>query len=136
MLEPQGSSPFMHWIALLGPKGERVRIFALFDTGAAISGVMDEKVFERVRARLGKTSAPTKRLRMADGTLVWSLAHWEGEVEVEGVKATGSFEVFDSGGSWDMLLGKPLQAALGVVHDVKRDVVTLEAGGSTATLKN
>ncbi|KAJ7018379.1 hypothetical protein C8F04DRAFT_895139, partial [Mycena alexandri] len=129
------SSPFMHWVTLLGPQGEKVRVFALFDTGAAI-GVVDVKVFERVKARLGKMSAPTKRLRMADGTLVWSLAHWDGMLEVEGVRAIGSFEVFDSKGSWDMLLGKPLQAALGVVHDMKRDVVTLEAGGRTATLEN
>ncbi|KAJ7036657.1 hypothetical protein C8F04DRAFT_898906, partial [Mycena alexandri] len=129
------SSPFMHWVTLLGPQGEKVRVFALFDTGAGI-GVVDVKVFERVRSRLGTMSAPTKRLRMADGSLVWSVAHWDGEIEVEGVKVNGAFEVFDSQGGWDMLLGKPLQAALGVIHDMKRDVVTLEAGGKTATLHN
>ncbi|KAJ7042153.1 hypothetical protein C8F04DRAFT_946104, partial [Mycena alexandri] len=138
-LEPRenedGSVPFMHWVALLGPSGEKVRVFALFDTGAGI-GVLDSKVFERVRSRLGTTSAPTKRLRVANGALVWSLAHWEGELEVEGVKARGSFEVFDGGGSWDMLLGLPLQGALGVVHDTRRNEVTVEAEGRTAKLRN
>ncbi|KAJ7713869.1 hypothetical protein B0H16DRAFT_1218879, partial [Mycena metata] len=112
-----------------------VRVFGLFDTGAGI-GVLDSAVFERVKERLGATSAPTKRLRVANGTLVWSLAHWEGELEGEGVRAKGSFEVFDSGGSWDMLIGLPLQAALGVVHDTKRNEVTVDAGGKSAGLKN
>ncbi|KAJ7029687.1 hypothetical protein C8F04DRAFT_1236964 [Mycena alexandri] len=125
------SAPFKHWIVLHGPQGEKVRIFALFDTGAMVC-VMDSTRFESVRGRLGKTSPPTKQLRLANGTIMRSLAHWEGEVEVEGVKAFGSFEVFDSGGSWDFLFSKPMQAALGVVHDV----VTLDAGGQQAKIVN
>ncbi|KAJ7750825.1 hypothetical protein B0H16DRAFT_1318324, partial [Mycena metata] len=139
MLEPRvpedGSVPFMHWVTLSGARGERVRVFGLFDTGAGL-GVLDSEVFKRVKERLGATSAGTKRLRVANGTLVWSLAHWEGELEVDGVRAKGSFEVFDSGGSWDMLVGLPMQAALGVVHDTRRNEVTVEAGGKSARIKN
>ncbi|KAJ7783132.1 hypothetical protein B0H16DRAFT_1803414 [Mycena metata] len=97
---------------------------------------MDLRRFEEVRGRLGRISPPTKQLRLANGEITRSLAHWEGEVEVEGVKAWGAFEVFDSRGSWDFLFSKPIQAALGVIHDVKGDIITLKAGGRKATISN
>ncbi|KAJ7755448.1 hypothetical protein B0H16DRAFT_1315763, partial [Mycena metata] len=138
MVDPRelcASAPFKHWIILHGPRGESVRIYALFDTGAMVC-VMDLRRFEEVRGRLGRISPPTKQLRLANGEITRSLAHWEEEVEVEGVKAWGAFEVFDSGGSWDFLFSKPMQAALGVIHDVKGDTITLEAGGRKATILN
>ncbi|KAJ7158088.1 hypothetical protein C8R46DRAFT_839074, partial [Mycena filopes] len=127
--------PFMHWVTLVMKNGVRVRLFALWDSGAGL-GVLSKEMFLRVQGRLGTTSPGTKRLKMANGVLVWSLAHWSGTIEVEGVQIEGCFEVFDSRGSWDMLLGKPLQEKLGVIHDMKRDVVTLEANGKTATIFN
>ncbi|KAJ7129935.1 hypothetical protein C8R46DRAFT_808628, partial [Mycena filopes] len=127
--------PFKHWIILHGPRGEKIRVMALFDLGATVCA-MDEQFFERSRARLGKVAAPRKELRMANGYRVKSQAHWEGVMDVDGVKNGGAFEVFNSNGSWDFLLGKEMQAALGVVHDVKRDVITLNAGGRSATITN
>ncbi|KAF8142503.1 hypothetical protein K438DRAFT_1451241, partial [Mycena galopus ATCC 62051] len=115
--------------------GEKVRVMATWDTGAAV-GAIDKKFYELRERRMGLLSAPTKRLRMADGTVVEVFGHWEGEVEIEGVRETCAFEVFDSGGGWDVLLGKPLQATFGVVHNMKRDVVTLDANGRTTQLEN
>ncbi|KAF8191954.1 hypothetical protein K438DRAFT_1762530 [Mycena galopus ATCC 62051] len=73
---------------------------------------------------------------MASGQLVDLEATWEGTIEVEGVKVRGSFEVFDSGGGWSFLFGKPLQTAFSAVHDYKQDVVSIEAGGKQALLRN
>ncbi|KAJ7655664.1 hypothetical protein DFH06DRAFT_992350, partial [Mycena polygramma] len=127
------SAPFVHWIAFRSEKGETVRAMALFDGGAQV-GAIDSSYFEKVRRRMGRINPPTKRLKMADGSIVASVANWEGEIEIEGVCARGEFEVFDSGGGWKVLFGKPLQATMGVVHDMRRDVVTLSVGSRSAVL--
>jgi hypothetical protein len=55
---------------------------------------------------------------------------------VGGLRISGVLEVFDSGGGWTLLFGKPLQAALGAVHDMRADVVTLNVVGRTVVLEN
>ncbi|KAJ7504395.1 hypothetical protein B0H11DRAFT_1685146, partial [Mycena galericulata] len=129
------SVPFEHWMSLGGPKGEKVRALGLFDTGAQVAAI-DTKFYLSKERRLGKASAPTKRLRMADGKVVSTYGRWEGEAEIEGVRIRGAFEIFDSGGGWKILFGKPLQAKMGAVHDVAADIVTLHVGERTATLAN
>lgn len=74
-------------------------MLALFDSSPQV-GAMDKGFFETVKRRLGKVNAPTKRLKMADGTLVDSVAHWEGLIEIGGARTHGAFEVFDSRGAW------------------------------------
>ena len=65
-------------------------------------------VFEKVKHRLGEWKKSERRLRMGNGTIVPSLAVWKGRMKLGGVTIEGEFEVFDSGGSWAFLLGKPL----------------------------
>ncbi|KAJ7809603.1 hypothetical protein B0H13DRAFT_2385138 [Mycena leptocephala] len=129
------SAPFMQWMSFGGPQGEKVCVLALFDSGAQV-GAIDRTFFEEARRRMGFGIAPKKCLRMADGTRVDSSRHWEGEIEIQGVRVQGGFEVFDSKGGWKVLLGKPLQALLGAIHDMKADVVTLSANRRKATLHN
>ncbi|KAJ7304812.1 hypothetical protein DFH08DRAFT_976412 [Mycena albidolilacea] len=66
---------------------------------------------------------------MASGQVMESEAMWEGMVEVEGVQAQGVFEVFDSGGGWEFLFGKPLQMTFAAVHNYKWDMVDIKAAG-------
>ena len=99
--------PFQHTIHLLSPQGEIVRVSALFD-GCAMVSAMCATVFEKVKHRLGKWGRSTRQLRMGDGTLIQSLAVWRGRVQLGEITVEGKFEVFDSGGSWAFLLGKPL----------------------------
>jgi hypothetical protein len=127
--------PFVHWVSMHGPQGERVRVRGLFD-GGAMANAMDKRVWEKNRERLGGGGKPWKKLRMASGQVMESEATWEGTVEVEGVRAQGVFEVFDSGGGWEFLFGKPLQTTFTAVHDYKRDTVEIEAAGKRATLTN
>ncbi|KAF8149792.1 hypothetical protein K438DRAFT_1434039, partial [Mycena galopus ATCC 62051] len=126
---------FMHWLSLGGPQGERVRANAMWDTGAD-AGAMDKRWYLDRAERLGKLGVPRRMMRMADGTRVPTYGQWIGEVEVEGVRISGVFDVFESGGGWDILFGKPLMASIGAVHDTKTDVVTIEAGGKSAVLDN
>ena len=73
---------------------------------------------------------------MADGNIVKPKAVWEGRMEIGGVEVLGSFEVFESGGSWEFLLGKPLLRALHAIHDYTGDTVTIENKGLSAVLEN
>ena len=98
--------PFQHTLHLLGPKGEVVRVSALFD-GCAMISVMCATVFEKVSHRLGEWKKSTRQLRMGNGVIVPSLAVWKGKMRISGVTVDGEFEVFNSGGSWAFLLGKP-----------------------------
>ena len=45
---------------------------------------------------------------MADGHLVASMGVWTGNITIGSAKCESSFEVFDSGGAWALLVGKPL----------------------------
>jgi hypothetical protein len=99
--------PFAHQIKIHGLQGEIVRLPALFD-GAAMVAAMCTSLFNLVKHRLGSWQPSQKLLRMANGTIVPSHARWEGAIQLVDVIVRGSFEVFDSSGSWVFLLGKPL----------------------------
>jgi hypothetical protein len=73
---------------------------------------------------------------MANGVIVPSQAVWRGEVEIAGVKAQGEFEVFDSGGGWKFLFGKPMLHAFKTIHNYKMDQVDITGKGGTRTLLN
>jgi Reverse transcriptase (RNA-dependent DNA polymerase) len=92
--------------------------------------VIDSKVFARLNQNLLGVQKSAKVLRMANGILVPSEATWTGTVHVGGTSSTGTFQVFDSGGAWDMLFGKPLLATFGASHAFRNDVVTLCPDGS------
>lgn len=116
--------PFQHTLQLLGPQGEIVRVSALFD-GCAMVSAMCATVFEKVKHRLGTWEKSAKQLRMGNGTIIPSLAVWKGSVQLEGVTVKGEFEVFNSGGSWAFLLGKPLLRAFQAEHAYKPDTVSI-----------
>lgn len=61
---------------------------------------------------------------------------WKGKVEVNGVSAEVTFEVFDSSGRWDFLFGKTLLERFQAVHDYKLDEITLHGTEGRTTLHN
>ncbi|KAJ7129966.1 hypothetical protein C8R43DRAFT_1133938 [Mycena crocata] len=73
---------------------------------------------------------------MASGQLIPSERMWEGTLEVGGLMQTGIFEVFNSGGGWPFLFGKPLQSKFGAVHDYGCDVVQIAVEGVGVLLPN
>ncbi|KAG1770163.1 hypothetical protein EV702DRAFT_1202573 [Suillus placidus] len=62
---------------------------------------------------------------MANGSIVPSQGVWRGTFQWNKVKVHTSFEIFDSGGVWSMLIGKPLLEQLGAVHDYNQDAITI-----------
>ena len=120
----------------MGLRGEVVQIRSVFDDGVMLNAI-DAGVFETVKGRLTELMASLKILRMADGCLVPSLRVWDGEVEVKGLWRRGSFEVFDSGGAWALLFGKPLLTAFDAFHGYGLDEVHIPSGDSAwVTLLN
>jgi len=54
----QKEAPFMHWLLLHGPQGEKVRVEALFDGGAMV-GAMCTSFFKKVQHRLHGQTKPS-----------------------------------------------------------------------------
>ena len=116
--------PFQHTLLILGPQGETTRVSALFD-GCAMVAAMCVTVFEKVKHRLGKWSKSERQLRMGNGVIVPSLAMWKGRMKLGRVVIEGEFEVFDSGGSWAFLLGKPLLRLFRAKQSFEPDTVSI-----------
>lgn len=127
--------PFIHQVKLEGPNGELVRIWALFDDGAMVPA-MCSSIFDKVKHRLHNFQPSVKRLRMANGTIVASEAQWSGIIELDGVRTRGQFEVFNSGGGWAFLFGKPMLQAFRAIHDYNNDSIKIANDSRSATLMN
>ncbi|KIK47923.1 hypothetical protein CY34DRAFT_47231, partial [Suillus luteus UH-Slu-Lm8-n1] len=120
----QTSNPFMTVPHLHGPQGEKVRILAIVDNGAMINAI-DTAAFQRIARRLSPLSPSSRTLRMADGSLVPSTGVWMGTISWGPTNIRTSFEVFPSGGSWRMLIGKPLLEQVCAIHDYSSDAILL-----------
>ena len=131
----QTTHPFIHQLNVNTGIGGAIEVWASFDDGA-LANAMSLAKFNTIKHRLGYWKPSSRWLRMADGNLVKPRAVWEGRMEIEGVQFVGSFEVFDSGGNWEFLLGKPLLMALHAIHEYTNDTILIENNGVSALLKN
>ena len=129
------TKPFTHQVRFHGPQGEIVRVKAHIDDGA-MKEVMSTETFRKVKHRLGVIRPTSQLLRLANGAVVKSEARWEGEIEVNGIKAQVTFEVFDSGGKWDFLFGKTLLETFKAVHNYETEEITLNGTNGTTTIRN
>src|SRR5277367_5347361 len=127
--------PFIHKLYIITQNGGTIGIQANFDDGALVNAMSTTK-FSKVKDLLGHYGPSSTKLCMADGNIIKAVATWEGEIEIEGVRARGSFEVFDSGNNWEFLFGKPLLKTFSAIHDYKVDEVVVESRGVRATLRN
>jgi len=135
----RGEVPFKHSLVLHGDDGAVVHVQALFDGGSMVNA-MDTLVFSKVSHHLSAHRPSVKQLRLADGTLISSQACWRGIMELDGVRHEGEFEVFDSGGGWEFLFGKPLLRTFNAIHNFATDIVIVKVEDTTsktiATLQN
>jgi len=127
--------PFIHPIELKNQTGEVIRVRALFDNGA-MSSAMCTTVFCTIKHRLKGWQPSTQMLRMADGTTTKVEVEWTGTIRIRDTEITGSFLVFNSGGGWAFLLGKPLLIAFKAIHEYETDTVTIGNSNSRTTLDN
>jgi hypothetical protein len=126
---------FIHKVYLDGSSEIQVHVMATFDDGALVN-VIDTVVFEAIKDKLSPLQASKRVLRMANGTLVPSGGTWIGRIIVGNVCAEGAFEIFPSGGAWDMLFGKPMLHAFDAMHKYTGDTVILNSKDNSEILQN
>ncbi|KAG1806374.1 uncharacterized protein HD556DRAFT_1214677, partial [Suillus plorans] len=114
--------PFMTQVNMYGEDGSSSGFHAHVDDGVMIN-VINAEAYHTASRRIGKLLPSTHVLRMADGSLVPSLGVWSGEVKWRTARTVVTFEVFPSGGSWKVLIGKPLLQQLRAVHDYANDII-------------
>ncbi|KAJ3859531.1 hypothetical protein EV359DRAFT_86298, partial [Lentinula novae-zelandiae] len=122
--ESHVSVPFSMNIGLRDSEGKQAAVEAMVDDGAMVAA-MDTKVYESLRSELGGWRPTKRKFRMANGTVVLGETSWVGCINVQGVEVDGEFEVFDSGGSWKFLFGKPLLELFLAVHDYGKESLML-----------
>ena len=124
--------PFVHTIQLEGLGRSLISFRVTFDDAAMVN-VIDSVLFAMIKEQFTGVTALTN---MANGTLVPSGGTWTGRIAIGDATAEGTFEVFPSGGAWEMLFGKPMLHAFGASHKYVRDTVTLQSEGVTYVLEN
>jgi hypothetical protein len=70
---------------------------------------------------------------MANGVTEPSQRRWKGTIELGDIRMNSPFEVFNSHGGWEFLLGKPLLRRFGAIHDYYADMVTVRDPVTKAT---
>lgn len=70
---------------------------------------------------LGELVPSKARARVANGSIIRSQGRWVGEVILGPIRAKGGFEVIESGGSFEVLLGKPWLGEARLRHDFEND---------------
>ncbi|KAK6969506.1 hypothetical protein R3P38DRAFT_2586870, partial [Favolaschia claudopus] len=133
--EVGNSVPFIQHVELGGPRGEIVRMRSVIDDGAMVSAI-DADVYEKIKHRLAPLRSSARILRMADGRLTPSVGMWSGDVTLGGRTRRGCFEVFNSGGAWALLFGKPLLEKFDAVHEYSPDVLHLRDPSGWVSLQN
>lgn len=73
---------------------------------------------------------------MANGFIIPSKMYWEGYVNLGGVGTKIAFEVFNSGGNWAFLFGKPSLETFNAIHDYRKDTVFIMGIGGSTTIQN
>lgn len=129
------SSPFQTVACLRGPKGECVRFLAMVDNGAMINAI-DSEAHSRIAKRLSPLQPSSRMLCMVDGSLVPSSGLWAGTFKWGPARVETNFEVFPSGGSWQMLIGKPLLEQTHAVQEYESDTILLPVQDRHVCIEN
>jgi hypothetical protein len=108
---------------------------AVFNDSAMIC-TMSIDIFKQVKHWLEGWLPSTRILCMANRALVPSQATWTGTFEIKGIKARGTFKVFDSSSRWSFLFGKPMLQAFKALHNYTTDTIQVRDDEHPATLTN
>ncbi|KAF8685482.1 hypothetical protein RHS04_00782 [Rhizoctonia solani] len=98
--------PFQQWTYLTADKNHAVKTRGTIDAGSQ-ANVLDAALWAANESNLGPLKPSQTLLRVADGKASQCLGQWSGQVKLAGQTLRSNFEVFDSGGAFEVLLGKP-----------------------------
>jgi hypothetical protein len=129
------SLPFLQRIQLAGPGDYTVRATGQVDDGA-MRNCISKKRWENYGHCLNPLEPSTTRIRVANGSKITPMGCWTGTVKVGKVGARSSFEVFDCGDAFDVILGKPWLKAVKAKHDYSTDEITISHNGESDIISN
>jgi len=69
-----------------------------------------------------------------DNHRIASEGRWSGTVNIAGAETTQSFEIFNSNGAFQVILGKPWLRGIQAVHKYETDLITIQMKGKTTTI--
>ncbi|TFK64742.1 hypothetical protein BDN72DRAFT_740074, partial [Pluteus cervinus] len=122
------ATPFKHDVQIFGPTGHNVIERAMFDDGAMVNAI-NHRFYQQHQTLFGCLKPSNKRLRMADGTITKPTGRWEGQINIRGITAVDSFEIFQSKDRWNVLIGKPLKTKLRAIHHYEKDEIQIGGEG-------
>ncbi|KAJ6620066.1 hypothetical protein B0H10DRAFT_1665769, partial [Mycena sp. CBHHK59/15] len=127
--------PFIQHTQLIGPNGAIVRVTAQVDNGTMHNCISLAR-WKAYGHCLSPLVPSTRALGVANGETFWPDGRWYGVVAVGGVQAAGWFEVFQSNGAFDLILGKPWLHSIRAIHDYETDEIRIKGAGQETVLQN
>jgi len=98
---------------------------------------IDSRVWNSISHRLGKCSHSNTKARLANGTTIPSQGQWIRYIALGDISPVGGFEIINSGGAFEILLGKPWLRTAGVVQNFTKDtLVAKRIDGSEVEVRN
>ncbi|QRV73371.1 Retrovirus-related Pol polyprotein from transposon [Ceratobasidium sp. AG-Ba] len=130
-------NPFRVWaqVARMDETGPNLDARVTVDGGAMLC-VMDKTYWVRVEADLGSLAKSPIVCRMADGSCTRSIGRGKARVAVAEQWHEIEFEVLDSRGNYDLLLGKPWLRMAGAAQVFSGDTLLISGPDGPIELKN
>ncbi|CUA71180.1 Retrovirus-related Pol polyprotein from transposon 412 [Rhizoctonia solani] len=118
-----------------GQNGGNRRVWGTIDGGAMLC-VLDSVIWAQVEHFLGRLQPSQVVCRMANGTRVASMGTTRAEIEYRGHKWEIEFEVLDSRGAFELLIGKDWLNKTGAKQDFLTDTLSLYSAGQLIYIDN
>ena len=129
------TKPFRQCIQLAGPSQYPVRATAQVDDGA-MRNCIGLHVWHSYGHCLGTLMPTTLRVSVANSNTIPCAGLWSGEVKIRGTSSFTHFVVFECGGAFDVILGKPWLHEVNAIHDYRTDTITISTNTSQTTIEN
>ncbi|KAJ6610779.1 hypothetical protein B0H10DRAFT_1676987, partial [Mycena sp. CBHHK59/15] len=127
--------PFYQRAQLLGPNNTVVRVTAQVDNGATRNCI--SLAWWKAYGHCLSWLVPSRmRLGVTSGGKIWPYGRWWGSVGVGRVRAAAWFEVFECGGAFDIILGKPWLHSVRVIHNYEMDEILIRSETQETVLQN
>jgi hypothetical protein len=108
-------TPFVTTVKFHGLQGEITRLTSVVDDGSMINAI-DAETYKKVRHRMPTLQPLQRLLQMANRVLVPLQGAWKGKIGLGEQVFEAQFEVFPSGKSWAVLIGKALLLQVNATH--------------------
>ncbi|KIJ22820.1 hypothetical protein M422DRAFT_77481, partial [Sphaerobolus stellatus SS14] len=120
----QKSEVYHQWVKLHGLNGEIVRTKAVVD-GGAMRNMLCTRKWNEWGHRLGERETSAATMKVADNHHISSAGRWTGKTEVSGIEVEAAFEMFNSNGAFEVILGKPWLRAVKAIHHFEDDSIDI-----------